>query len=115
MLSNRTIKFLTAAILIAVAVFATTSMISPSHLVTDQSMAVSNAQGLAQYHESERAGYAKEAGLAQYRRSEWGLNEGALNTPQAAGLAIYLSSERSFPIRKMAAFNSYQRSEWFGQ
>lgn len=110
MLTSRTIKFLSAAILIAVAVFATTSMMGPSRLVTDQSMAGSNAQGLAQYHQSERAGYTKEAGLAQYHLSEWGLN-----APQAAGLAIYHRSERGFPIRKMAAFNAYQRSEWFGQ
>ena len=138
MLSSRTIKFLSAAILIAAAVFATTSMIGPSRLVTDHSMAVSNVQGLAQYHQSERAGQTAEVGLAkyyrserglsvskvnipqavglaQYHRSEWGLDESAANTPTTADLAIYFSSERDFPIRNLAAFNAYQRSEWFGQ
>lgn len=107
MLSSRTIKFLTAAILIAVAVLVTTSMTSP---VVVQPMAASNAHGLAQYYQSERAGQTAEMGLAKYHRSEWGLN-----APQAAGLAIYFSSERGFPIRDLGAFNAYQRSEWFGQ
>ncbi len=103
MLSNRTIKFLSVVILIAVTALATTSMVVPP-------IPASNAQGLAQYYQSERAGQTAEMGLAQYHRSERGLN-----VPQAAGLAIYLSSERGFPIRKLGAFNAYQRSEWFGQ
>ena len=110
MLSNHTIKFLIAVTLIAVAVFVTTSMVIPSHPVAGQPMAVSNPQGLAQYLQSERAGYTKEAGLMQYHHSEWGLN-----TPKAAGLAIYHSSERGFPVRDLSIFNAYQRSEWFGQ
>ena len=107
MLSSRTIKFLTAAILIAVAVLATTSMASP---VVGEAVSGSNAQGLAQYHQSERAGQTAEIGLVQYHRSEW-----SLNSPKAAGLAIYFSSERGFPIRDLDAFDAYQRSEWFGQ
>ena len=115
MLSSRTIKFLSAAILIAVAVFATTSMISLPRLVAGEPMAVSNPQGFAQYHQSERAGQTTEMGLAQYHRSEWGLGERAVKVPATAGLAIYFSSERGFPIRDQGAFNAYQRSEWFGQ
>jgi hypothetical protein len=132
MLSSRTIKFLTAAILIAVAVLATTSMSNP---VVGESMSVSNAQGLAQYHLSERAGQtaemglakyyrserasamntSQEVGLAQYHRSEWGLGERTVNVITDAGMAKYFSSERNFPIRDLGAFNAYQRSEWFGQ
>jgi hypothetical protein len=82
MLSNRTIKFLTVAALIVVAVFATTSMIDLSHPVIEHSMVASNAQGLAQYHQSERTGYSKEAGLA-----------------------IYFDSERSIPIGSTDPFD----------
>ena len=109
-LSSRTITFLAVAALIVAAVFATISMINLPRPVVEQPMAASNAQGLAQYHQSERAGYTKEAGLAQYHRSEWGLN-----VHQAAGLAIYHRSEHGFPIRDLSSFNAYQRSEWFGQ
>ena len=107
MLSSRTIKFLTAAILVAIAVLATTSMSNP---VVGEAVSGSNMQGLAQYHQSERAGQTAEMGLAQYHRSERGLN-----APQATGLAIYFGSERGFPIRDLGAFNVYQRSEWFGR
>lgn len=112
MLSSRTIKFFTAVTLIAIAVFATTSM---SSLVVGKTMSTSNAQGLVQYYQSERAGQTAEMGLAQYHRSEWSLGESAVNVPADAGLAIYFSSERGFPIRDLGAFNAYQRSEWFGQ
>jgi hypothetical protein len=127
MLSSRTIKFLTAAVLIAVAVLATTSMVNP---VVGETMSGSNAQGLAQYHQSERAGQTAEMGLAKYYRSEraptlntsqevglvqYHRSERGLNAPDVDGLAIYFSSERGFPIRDLGAFNSYQRSEWFGQ
>jgi hypothetical protein len=107
MLSSRTIKFLTAAILIAVAVLATISMVSP---VVEKSVSASNADSRAQYHQSERAEQTAEMGLAQYHRSERSSYD-----PQAAGQAIYFNSERSFPIRDLGAFNTYQRSEWFGQ
>jgi hypothetical protein len=54
-------------------------------------------------------------GLAQYHRSEWGLDGRTINEPQGAGMAIYFASERSIPLRDMSAFNPYQRIEWFGQ
>jgi len=70
MLSNRTIKFLTTAVLIAIAVLATISMVNP---VVGETMSASNAEGLAQYSQSERAGQTAETGLTQYHRSERGI------------------------------------------
>lgn len=108
MLSSRTITFLAAAVLIVAAVFVTTSMINLPGSVLEQPKTVSNAKGLAQYHQSEWALYpAKnaEVGMAQYHRSEWGVYESAVNDARDAGLAIYFNSERSIPIGSTDPFD----------
>jgi len=102
MLSSRTITFLAVAVLIVAAIFATTSMLVglPSSDL-EQPKAASNAQGLAQYHQSERAGQSTAMGLAQYHRSEWDVYESTEN----AGLAIYFESERNTPIGSADPFD----------
>ena len=105
MLSNRTITFLAVAVLIVAAVFVTISMISLPGSVLEQPKAVSNTEGLAQYHQSERAGQSTAMGLAQYHRSEWGVYESTENEARDAGLAIYFKSERSIPIGSTDPFD----------
>jgi hypothetical protein len=64
---------------------------------------------LEAYHQSERTLVDPKAGIAIYQQSERMLID-----PQA-GMVIYHNSERtSIPLRNLASFNPYQRSEWFG-
>ena len=106
MLSSRTITFLAVAVLIVAAIFATTSMLVglPSSDL-EQPKAVNNAQGLAQYNQSEKAGQSTAMGLAQYHRSEWGVYESTENVTRDAGLAVYYESERNTPIGSTDSFD----------
>lgn len=118
MLSSRTvIVFLAVAALIVAAVFVTTSMINLVRPDVEQPMAASNAQGLTQYQQSERAlypGYNTEVGLTQYHKSE------RAGQSFEMGLAQYYRSERGLSEGTMAVSNDlgwaqYHRSEWFGK
>ena len=65
---------------------------------------------LAAYHESERTLIGSQTDMAAYH-----LSERTLVDP-ATDMTAYLNSERVLvPVRNLDQFNTYQRSEWFGE
>jgi len=82
------------------------------YLASERTLSPIVSTDLSSYHLSERTmtGAALTNDLSEYFVSERTLID------PLAGLAAYFQSERtSVPLRDLASFNEYQRSEWFGK
>jgi hypothetical protein len=105
MLTNPVSKiFVVLAVLTAA--FVTLSFVNRA----DPSYAVNNAEAYQIYRREEvkfPLSFAEAYRL--FRLGEWA-------TVEITDLSAYRQSERNHvPVRNLAAFNAYQRSEWFGE